>query len=136
MNEPLRSPTVVAAVIRDIDDKVLLARRPQGRHMGGLWEFPGGKVRDGEAPARALVRELVEELGVSVEVGNPITFAVHEEPGMRILLLFYAATIVDGEPRPQEGQAIAWVPRAELDRYPTPPADAALVRQLIESDSA
>lgn len=104
--------------------------------MGGLWEFPGGKVRDGEAPARALVRELVEELGVSVEVGNPITFAVHEEPGMRILLLFYAATIVDGEPRPQEGQAIAWVPRAELDRYPTPPADAALVRQLIESDSA
>jgi 8-oxo-dGTP diphosphatase len=136
MNEPLRSPTVVAAVIRDIDDKVLLARRPQGRHMGGLWEFPGGKVRDGEAPARALVRELVEELGVSVEVGNPITFAVHEEPGMRILLLFYAATIVDGEPRPQEGQAIAWVPRAELDRYPTPPADAALVRQLMESDSA
>jgi 8-oxo-dGTP diphosphatase len=136
MNEPLRSPTVVAAVIRDIDDKVLLARRPQGRHMGGLWEFPGGKVRDGEAPARALVRELVEELGISVEVGNPITFAVHEEPGMRILLLFYAATIVDGEPRPQEGQAIAWVPRAELDRYPTPPADAALVRQLIESDSA
>jgi 8-oxo-dGTP diphosphatase len=136
MNEPLRSPTVVAAVIRDIDDRVLLARRPQGRHMGGLWEFPGGKVRDGEAPARALVRELVEELGVSVEVGNPITFAVHEEPGMRILLLFYAATIVDGEPRPQEGQAIAWVPRAELDRYPTPPADAALVRQLIESDSA
>jgi 8-oxo-dGTP diphosphatase len=136
MNEPLRSPTVVAAVIRDIDDKVLLARRPQGRHMGGLWEFPGGKVRDGEAPARALVRELVEELGISVEVGNPITFAVHEEPGMRILLLFYAATIVDGEPRPQEGQAIAWVPRAELDRYPTPPADAALVRQLMESDSA
>ncbi len=136
MNEPFRSPTVVAAVIRDIDDKVLLARRPQGRHMGGLWEFPGGKVRDGEAPARALVRELVEELGVSVEVGNPITFAVHEEPGMRILLLFYAATIVDGEPRPREGQAIAWVPRAELDRYPTPPADAALVRQLMESHSA
>jgi 8-oxo-dGTP diphosphatase len=132
----VESFTVVAAVIRDADDRVLLTRRPQGRHMGGLWEFPGGKVRDGEAPARALVRELVEELGVSVEVGSPITLAVHEEPGLRILLLFYAATIVDGEPRPREGQAIAWVPRAELDRYPTPPADAALVRQLMESDSA
>ncbi len=136
MSDALRSPTVVAAVIRDARERILLTRRPMDRHMGGLWEFPGGKVRDGEAPTRALVRELVEELGVSVEVGDPITFAVHEEPGMRILLLFYAATIVDGEPRPREGQAIAWVPRTELDRYPTPPADAALIHQLIASDPA
>lgn len=128
--------TVVAAVIRDGDEKVLLTRRPQGRHMAGFWEFPGGKVRDGEAPARALVRELVEELGVSIEVGEPITFAVHEEPGMRILLLFYAATIVHGEPLPREGQEIVWVPRAELSRYRTPPADAAVVRQLIAPATA
>jgi 8-oxo-dGTP diphosphatase len=127
----VESFTVVAAVIRDADDRVLLTRRPQGRHMAGLWEFPGGKVRDGEAPALALARELVEELGVSIEVDSPMTFAVHEEPGMRILLLFYAARIVDGDPRSREGQAIAWVPRAELDRYPTPPADAALIRQLM-----
>ena len=134
MNQAVDSPTVVAAVIRDSEGKVLLARRPHGRHMGGLWEFPGGKVREGEAPERALVRELVEELGVTIEVADPITFAVHEEPGMRILLLFFAATIVAGEPRPREGQAIAWVPCGELGRYPTPPADAALVRRLIDSN--
>ncbi len=124
--------TVVAAVIRDADDKVLLTRRPHGRHMAGLWEFPGGKVRGGEAPARALARELVEELGVSIEVDSPITFAVHEEPGVRILLLFYAARIVGGDPQSREGQAIEWVPRTDLDRYPMPPADAALIGQLME----
>ena len=127
----IRSFNVVAAVIRDADDKVLLTRRPQGRHMAGLWEFPGGKVHDGETPARALTRELFEELGVAIEVDSPITFAVHEETGMQIVLLFYAARIVRGDPRPREGQAIAWVPRTELDRYPMPPADSALIRQLM-----
>jgi 8-oxo-dGTP diphosphatase len=127
----IRSFIVVAAVIRDADDKVLLTRRPDGRHMAGLWEFPGGKVHDGETPARALTRELVEELGVAIEVDSPITFAVHEETGMQIVLLFYAARIVEGDPRPREGQAIAWVPPTELDRYPTPPADSALIRQLM-----
>lgn len=134
MND-VRFFTVVAAVIRDGDDNVLLTRRPQGRHMAGLWEFPGGKVRDGESPTRALARELVEELGVSIEVEDAITFAVHEEPGLRILLLFYAARIVAGHPRAREGQAVAWVPRAELARYPTPPADAALIRRLMNSEA-
>jgi len=123
-----RNLTVVAAVIRDGDGRVLLTRRPDDRHMGGLWEFPGGKVDDGEAPADALVRELHEELGVAASIGHPITFAVHEEPGLRILLLFYAARILDGEPQGKEGQAVAWVPVAELASYPTPPADAELVR--------
>jgi 8-oxo-dGTP diphosphatase len=127
----IRSFIVVAAVIRDADDKVLLTRRPDGRHMAGLWEFPGGKVHEGETPARALTRELVEELGVAIEVDSPITFAVHEETGMQIVLLFYAARIVGGDPRPREGQAIAWVPPTELDRYPMPPADSALIRQLM-----
>lgn len=124
------SLTVVAAVIRDGRGQVLLARRPPGRHMAGLWEFPGGKINDGEAPAAALERELAEELGLAIVVGDPITFATHEEPGLRILLLFYEAAISSGEPRPREAQEIAWVPPAELRRYPTPPADAALIERL------
>ncbi|MBD3856847.1 MAG: (deoxy)nucleoside triphosphate pyrophosphohydrolase, partial [Acidobacteria bacterium] len=88
---PPREITVVAAVIRDQEDRVLLTKRPEGRHMGGLWEFPGGKINDGEAPGEALVRELEEELGIGIEVQRPLTFAVHEEPGLRILLLFYGA---------------------------------------------
>lgn len=122
--------TVVAAVIRDHTGRFLLARRPAGRHMAGLWEFPGGKVDDGEAPAAALARELAEELGLEIAVGNPITFATHEEPGLRILLLFYEAAIRSGDPHPREGQEVAWVPPAELRRYPTPPADADLVERL------
>jgi 8-oxo-dGTP diphosphatase len=122
--------TVVAAVIRDHAGRVLLARRPAGRHMAGLWEFPGGKVHDGEAPAAALARELAEELGLEIAVGDPITFATHEEPGLRILLLFYEAAIRSGDPQPREGQEVAWVPPAELRGYPTPPADADLVERL------
>ncbi len=121
---------VAAAVIRDEDGRYLLARRPSGRHMAGLWEFPGGKVDDGEAPAAALVRELAEELDVTAAVEAPLTFAVHEEPGRRILLLFYSARILAGVPRPLEGQEVAWVAPANLPSYPTPPADAALVERL------
>ena len=128
----MREITVVAAVIHDADGRVLLTRRPDDRHMGGLWEFPGGKVDAGESPAQALARELVEELDLAVEVGEPITFAVHEEPALRILLLFYAATIVSGTPRSLDGQQLAWVAVGDLDRYPTPPADAQLVARLIE----
>ena len=100
--------------------------------MGGLWEFPGGKIDDGEAPAEALVRELDEELGIAVSVEKPLTFAVHEEPGLRVLLLFYAARIISGEPHGHEGQAVEWVPVTELPSYPTPPADAELVRRLAD----
>lgn len=129
----MRELTVVAAVIHDPDGRVLLTRRPDDRHMGGLWEFPGGKVDADESPAEALARELVEELDLAVEVGEPITFAVHEEPGLRILLLFYAATIVSGTPRSLDGQQLAWVATGDLPRYPTPPADAQLVTRLRDS---
>jgi 8-oxo-dGTP diphosphatase len=132
---PTRNLIVVAAVIRDGDGRVLLTRRPDDRHMGGLWEFPGGKVDDGEAPADALVRELREELGVAAGVERPITFAVHEERGLRILLLFYAVQILDGEPKGKEGQTVAWVPVTELASYPTPPADAELVRRLVGGEN-
>jgi len=127
----LRSMIIVtAAVIRDEVGRVLLARRPADRHMGGLWEFPGGKVHEGESPAAGLARELAEELGVEARIGAPITFAVHEEPGLAILLLFYRATLVTGRPLPLDGQELAWVEPSELDRYEMPPADAALVQTL------
>jgi 8-oxo-dGTP diphosphatase len=121
---------VVAAVIRDRDGRILLTRRPEGSHMAGLWEFPGGKVGPDESPAAALERELEEELGLQTRTGDPITFAVHEEDRLRILLLFYAVRIVSGRPTPREGQQVAWVRPDELGRYPTPPADAALVAML------
>jgi 8-oxo-dGTP diphosphatase len=132
---PTRNLIVVAAVIRDGDGRVLLTRRPDDSHMGGLWEFPGGKVDDCEAPVDALVRELREELGVAAGIERPITFAIHEEQGLRILLLFYAARIFNGEPQGKEGQAVAWVPVADLASYPTPPADAELVRRLCAGES-
>ncbi len=128
--EAVRQLTVVAAVIRDREGRVLLTRRPEDAHMGGLWEFPGGKVDHGESPAEALIRELREELALATEIERPLTFAVHEEPGLRILLLFFAARIVTGAPHGREGQAVAWVRPADLASYPTPPADAELVRLL------
>jgi len=133
--ESTRTLIVVAAVIRDGEGRVLLSRRPEGRHMGGLWEFPGGKVNDGEAPEQALRRELLEELGLSTAIDAPITFAVHEETKLRVLLLFYAVRIAEGEPESLEGQAIAWVDTADLADYPTPPADAELVRFLMQQHS-
>jgi 8-oxo-dGTP diphosphatase len=122
--------TVVAAVIRDDAGRVLISQRPEGRHMGGLWEFPGGKVEPGEAPAEALARELREELGLGIAIGAPITFAVHEESGLRILLLFYGARIIDGMATAHEGQSVRWVAPSELPRYPMPPADGELVARL------
>jgi 8-oxo-dGTP diphosphatase len=124
--------TVVAAVIRDPEGRVLLTQRPADSHMGGLWEFPGGKIDDGEAYSDALARELEEELGIEIEVEKPLTFAVHEEVGLRILLLFFEARIVSGEPHGREGQAVRWVTAAELPAYRTPPADAELVRLLAD----
>jgi len=133
---PTREITVVAAVIRDQEDRILLTQRPDDRHMGGLWEFPGGKIDDGEAPAEALVRELDEELGIKIKVDNPLTFAVHEEAGLRILLLFFNASILLGTPHGFEGQAVEWVLVENLMSYPTPPADAELIRQLAAGSIA
>lgn len=121
---------MVAAVIEDEHGRVLLCRRPPGTHMAGLWEFPGGKREEGEDLGQALVRELHEELGISVEVGDPITFAVHRELELEILLLFYAAKIVNGRPVPLEGQEVLWVDPRDLGRYTTPPADLRIVEIL------
>ncbi len=122
--------TVVAAVIRDSAGRILLARRPDDRHMGGLWEFPGGKVEPGEGLEAALRRELREELAVEIEVGPLLDRSHHAEPGLDIDLLFFEAEVVSGVPSPVDDQEIAWVAPADLTSYPTPPADARLVARL------
>lgn len=127
-----RRLTVVAAVIYDDQGKILLTRRPEGTHMAGLWEFPGGKVEEGESCSEALIRELDEELGVSVKVGRPLTFAIHTEPALEILLLFFSAALGTGVPVAREGQDIAWVRPEELPRYPMPPADDEMVSMLVD----
>jgi len=122
---------VVAAVISNDEGKILLARRPEGTHMAGLWEFPGGKVENGESFPEALLRELREELGILVEIGQPLTFAIHTEKDLEILLLFFSATIIAGRPRPLEGQEIIWVRPDELRSYQMPPADDEVVSLLV-----
>lgn len=121
---------VVAAVAEREDGCLLLARRPPGSHLGGLWEFPGGTVENGELPEAALARELREELGVEATIGTPLTFAWHRDAGREVLLLFYRAAIVAGVPHGREGQEVAWVPLEKLASLQTPPADAELVRLL------
>jgi 8-oxo-dGTP diphosphatase len=121
---------VVAAVVRGDGDRLLMARRPPGTHMAGLWEFPGGGVFEGESAEAALVRELHEELGVAVEVGEPVTFAWHRDDEREILLLFYWARITEGVPHGREGQAVGWFLPSELAGLETPPADARLVKAL------
>ena len=120
--------------MRDKDGRILLTQRPEHKHMGGLWEFPGGKVDEGESPETALARELAEELGLEVEVGAPLTFGIHEETDLRIILLFYRVRIEAGDPRGLEGQIVSWVDAADLPSYKTPPADAELVRRLASGE--
>jgi 8-oxo-dGTP diphosphatase len=127
---------VVAAVIEDETGRFLVARRPLGRHLGGLWEFPGGRVERGETPIEALVRELDEELGVAAEVGEPMTFAWHRDAERDVLLLFFRASIGVAVPEAREGQEVRWVTRRELTTLPTPPADADLIRRLERSSAA
>jgi 8-oxo-dGTP diphosphatase len=124
---------VVAAVIRGDDGRFLLARRPPGGHLAGLWEFPGGRVEDGETAEAALARELGEELGIEASIGAPVTFAWHRDDAREILLLFYQAELVKGTPHGREGQEICWFHARELPALATPPADAALVRHLAET---
>ena len=101
--------------------------------MAGLWEFPGGKVEEGESYSEALVRELHEELGIKIDHGRPLTFALHTENNLEILLLFFSASIIAGRPRPLEGQEIIWVRSDELRDYAMPPADDEVVGLLEES---
>jgi len=123
---------VVACALIDVDGRVLVARRPEGRPMAGLWEFPGGKVRPGETPEAALVRELEEELGIRTHASclAPFTFASHAYPDVHLLMPLYVCRVFEGIPRPREGQELRWVRGAELAGLPMPPADRPLVAML------
>lgn len=123
---------VAACALIDPDGRVLLARRPEGKPMAGLWEFPGGKVHPGETPEAALIRELKEELAIDVAQSclAPFTFASHAYEGFHLLMPLYLCRRWSGVVTPMEGQAVAWVRPAKLAEYPMPPADKPLVALL------
>ena len=123
---------VAAVALVDADGRVLLAQRPEGKAMAGLWEFPGGKVDPGETPEIALIRELAEELGIDVAASclAPFTFASHTYPDFHLLMPLYVCRKWSGIPVPREGQRLRWVRAAQLGDYPMPPADKPLVAML------
>jgi 8-oxo-dGTP diphosphatase len=123
---------VVAVALIDVDGRVLLAQRPEGKPLAGLWEFPGGKVHAGEAPEAALIRELNEELGVDTAASclAPFTFASHGYESFHLLMPLYVCRKWRGTPEPREGQRLAWVRPAKLGDYEMPPADKPLVAML------
>jgi 8-oxo-dGTP diphosphatase len=123
---------VAAVALIDADGRVLLTRRPEGKAMAGLWEFPGGKLKEGETPEAALIRELKEELGIDVSAAclAPFAFASHAYETFHLLMPLYLCRRWQGEPGPREGQELAWVRPMRLADYPMPPADLPLVAQL------
>lgn len=123
---------VAACALVDGDGRVLIAQRPAQKAMAGLWEFPGGKVEEGERPEDALIRELHEELGIEVSEPclAPFTFASHLYEDFALLMPLYVCRRWQGVPQPHEHQALKWVQPRELSRYPMPPADAPLIPML------
>ncbi len=120
---------VSAVALIDVDNRVLLAQRPAGKSMAGLWEFPGGKVEDGETPEVALMRELSEELGIDTWQSclAPLAFASHSYPDFHLLMPLFACRKWQGTPQPREGQTLKWVRANALRDYPMPPADIPLI---------
>ena len=125
---------VVAAALIDADDRVLIAQRPAGKTLAGLWEFPGGKLEAGERPEAALIRELQEELGLTVAEPclSPLTFASHAYPDFHLLMPLYVCRRWEGFAQAREGQVLKWVRAGDLRAYPMPPADAPLIPPLID----
>ena len=125
---------VVAVALIDADDRVLIAQRPEGKALAGLWEFPGGKIDQGERPEAALIRELAEELGITVKEAclAPLTFASFAYPEFHLLMPLYVCRRWEGFVQSREGQALKWVRARELRQYPMPPADEPLIPPLVE----
>ncbi len=125
---------VVAAALIDTDGRVLIARRPAGKPLAGLWEFPGGKVDPGERPETALIRELAEELGVEVDEAclAPLTFASHAYEDFHLLMPLYVCRRWRGIVHGRDAQALKWVRPQNLRDYPMPPADAPLIPALLD----
>lgn len=125
---------VVACALVDQDNRVLIAQRPAGKTLAGLWEFPGGKLDPGERPEQALIRELAEELSISVKAPclAPLTFASHAYDDFHLLMPLYICRRWEGFVRPREGQAIKWVRPRDLRDWPMPPADGPLIPHLVD----
>ncbi|WP_429931230.1 8-oxo-dGTP diphosphatase MutT [Agrobacterium vitis] len=125
---------VAACALLDSDGRILLAQRPEGKSLAGLWEFPGGKVEPGETPEETLVRELEEELGIATKIPclAPLTFASHTYETFHLLMPLYVCRRYEGMPQGREGQAIKWVKPRDLRSYPMPPADEPLIPFLLD----
>jgi 8-oxo-dGTP diphosphatase len=125
---------VVACALVDADGRVLIAQRPEGKTLAGLWEFPGGKIEAGERPEQTLIRELREEIGISVSEAclAPLTFASHAYESFHLLMPLYICRRWDGDVIAREGQILTWVRANKLRDYPMPPADIPLIPHLID----
>lgn len=125
---------VAACALVDSDGRVLLAQRPEGKQLAGLWEFPGGKVEPGETPEETLIRELLEEIGITTKVAclAPLTFASHTYDDFHLLMPLYVCRRFEGIARGLEGQALKWVRPKDMRDYPMPPADEPLIPFLID----
>ncbi|QND56880.1 (deoxy)nucleoside triphosphate pyrophosphohydrolase [Mesorhizobium huakuii] len=138
MNNPANSGKrlllVAACALVDADGRVLLAQRPEGKQLAGLWEFPGGKVEPGETPEQCIIRELHEEIGIETEIPclAPLTFASHSYDDFHLLMPLFVCRRFRGIAQPREGQVLKWVRPKQMRDYPMPPADAPLIPFLID----
>ncbi|MFO7757696.1 MAG: 8-oxo-dGTP diphosphatase MutT [Roseovarius sp.] len=128
----MKTVLVSAVALIDVDGRILLTQRPEGKSMAGLWEFPGGKVEPGETPEHALIRELQEELGIDTWESclAPLTFASHSYEGFHLLMPLFACRKWQGIAEGRERQALKWVRAGDLRSYPMPPADVPLIATL------
>ena len=125
---------VAAVALVDAENRVLIAQRPEGKPLAGLWEFPGGKVEPGETPEQCLIRELQEEIGIETDIPclAPLTFASHSYDDFHLLMPLFVCRRFRGIAQPKEGQVLKWVRPKQMRDYPMPPADAPLIQFLID----
>jgi 8-oxo-dGTP diphosphatase len=131
----VKTVLVSAVALFDVDGRVLLTQRPEGKSMAGMWEFPGGKIEPGELPEAALRREIMEELGVDIceRCSAPLTFVSHVYEDFHLLMMLYICRKWEGIPQPLEGQKLTWKYPSEMAALPMPPADVPLVAALVDN---